>query len=68
MGVVEKGNKIYVPASGLTENKVTVEWQQNFSKKSQEYYSIPFYNKDQGTPYLITQILMSCIPFHSSFG
>lgn len=48
MGVVEKGNTIYIPASTLTENKVTVEWQQNLSKKSQEYYSVAFFNKSKG--------------------
>lgn len=49
MGVVEKGNKIYVQANQLTSTEVTVEWQQNFSQKSRQYYSVPFINKDQGT-------------------
>ncbi len=61
MGVVEKGNTIYVPADKLTENKVTVEWQQNLSKKSQEYYSVPFFNKSQGTEFSRETELRSCI-------
>lgn len=48
MGVVEKGNTIYIAANTLTENKVTVEWSQNLSKKSQEYYTVPFTNKSKG--------------------
>lgn len=49
MGVVEKGNKIFVPADKLTATEVTVQWQQNFSQRQQQYYSVPFYNKDLGT-------------------
>ncbi|KAK5952286.1 hypothetical protein OHC33_006759 [Knufia fluminis] len=48
MGVVEKGNKIFVPADKLTATEVTVQWQQNFSQRQQQYYSVPFYNKDLG--------------------
>lgn len=48
MGVVEKGNKIFVSASEIDKNKVTVEWQQNFKQRSQEYYTVPFINKSQG--------------------
>ncbi|KAK1658843.1 hypothetical protein BDP55DRAFT_373145 [Colletotrichum godetiae] len=47
MGVVEKGNKIFVSASEIDKNKVTVEWQQNFKQRSQEYYTVPFINKSQ---------------------
>ncbi|KXH50059.1 hypothetical protein CSIM01_07317 [Colletotrichum simmondsii] len=48
MGVVEKGNKIFISASEIDKNKVTVEWQQNFKQRSQEYYTVPFINKSQG--------------------
>ncbi|KAK1457175.1 hypothetical protein CCUS01_01642 [Colletotrichum cuscutae] len=48
MGVVEKGNKIFVSASEIDKNKVTVEWQQNTKQRSQEYYTVPFFNKSQG--------------------
>ncbi|KAK1638926.1 hypothetical protein BDP81DRAFT_315131 [Colletotrichum phormii] len=48
MGVVEKGNKIFVSASEIDKNKVTVELQQNFKQRSQEYYTVPFINKSQG--------------------
>ncbi|KAJ3543299.1 hypothetical protein NM208_g3649 [Fusarium decemcellulare] len=47
--VVEKGNKIFIPADQLTATEVKVEWQQNFSKRSEQYYSVPFFNKDQGS-------------------
>ncbi|KAI8211426.1 hypothetical protein K4K53_000634 [Colletotrichum sp. SAR 10_77] len=46
--VVEKGNRIHVPASEITNKKVTVEWQQSLKMHSQEYYSVPFFNKDKG--------------------
>ncbi|KAI8295026.1 hypothetical protein K4K59_004847 [Colletotrichum sp. SAR11_240] len=46
--VVEKGNKIHVPASEITNKKVTVEWQQSLKMHSQDYYSVPFFNKDKG--------------------
>jgi hypothetical protein len=48
MGVVEKGDTIYIPANTITEHKVKVEWQQNLAHKTQEYYSVPFFNKTQG--------------------
>ncbi|KAI8623565.1 hypothetical protein F5Y19DRAFT_458319 [Xylariaceae sp. FL1651] len=48
MGVVEKGNVIYIPADKLTSNEVTVEWQQSLSNKTAQYYSVPFFNKTQG--------------------
>ncbi|KAI8169603.1 hypothetical protein K4K49_001314 [Colletotrichum sp. SAR 10_70] len=46
--VVEKGNRIHVPASEITNKKVTVEWQQSLKMHSQDYYSVPFFNKDKG--------------------
>ncbi|KAF3805562.1 hypothetical protein GCG54_00005599 [Colletotrichum gloeosporioides] len=46
--VVEKGNRIHVPASEITDKKVTVEWQQSLKMHSQDYYSVPFFNKDKG--------------------
>ncbi|KAF4954276.1 hypothetical protein FSARC_12186 [Fusarium sarcochroum] len=46
--VVEKGNKIYIPADKLTATEVKVEWSQNLSSRSEQYYSVPFFNKDQG--------------------
>ncbi|KAE9582482.1 hypothetical protein CGCF415_v009305 [Colletotrichum fructicola] len=46
--VVEKGNRIHVPASEITSKKVTVEWQQSLKMHSQDYYSVPFFNKDKG--------------------
>lgn len=48
MGVVEKGNKIQIPADKLTTTEITVEWQQTLSNKSARYYSVPFFNNDQG--------------------
>ncbi|EHK97521.1 hypothetical protein GLAREA_12021 [Glarea lozoyensis ATCC 20868] len=48
MGVVEKGDTIYIPANTITEHKVKVEWQQNLAHKTQDYYSVPFFNKTQG--------------------
>lgn len=48
MGIVQKGDKIHVPASELLGTKVTVEWQQNLGKRSQDYYSVTFVNKSQG--------------------
>ena len=47
--VVEKGNKINIPADKLTANEVKVEWQQNLRQRSEQYYSVPFFNKDQGS-------------------
>lgn len=35
--VVEKGNRIHVPASEITNKKVTVEWQQSLKMHSQDY-------------------------------
>jgi hypothetical protein len=46
--VVEKGNKILIPADKLTATEVKVEWSKNFTSHSEQYYSVPFYNKDQG--------------------
>ncbi|KAF5667072.1 hypothetical protein FHETE_5775 [Fusarium heterosporum] len=46
--VVEKGNKIFIPTAQLTATEVKVEWSQSFSKRSEQYYSVPFFNKDQG--------------------
>ncbi|KAJ4246064.1 hypothetical protein NW762_013809 [Fusarium torreyae] len=46
--VVEKGNKIFIPADQLTATEVKVEWQQSFSQHSEQYYTVPFFNKDQG--------------------
>ncbi|CAO2651425.1 Nn.00g039950.m01.CDS01 [Neocucurbitaria sp. VM-36] len=45
---VEKGNKIYVSADGITAKETTVNWQQSFSSRSQQYYVCEFVNKDQG--------------------
>ncbi|KAF4827382.1 hypothetical protein CGCTS75_v008280 [Colletotrichum tropicale] len=46
--VVENGNRIHVPASEITNKKVTVEWQQSLKMHSQDYYSVSFFNKDKG--------------------
>ena len=46
--VVEKGDKIFVPTNQLTSTEITVQWNQNLSSKSQQYYSVPFFNKDKG--------------------
>ncbi|KAF4922339.1 hypothetical protein CGCVW01_v005330 [Colletotrichum viniferum] len=46
--VVEKGNRIHIPASEITNKKITVEWQQSLKMHSQDYYSVPFFNKDKG--------------------
>ncbi|KAH0439396.1 hypothetical protein CcaCcLH18_02873 [Colletotrichum camelliae] len=46
--VVEKGNRIHVPASEITKTRVKVEWQQSLQMHSQDYYSVPFFNKDNG--------------------
>lgn len=49
MGVVEKGNKIFIVADELTRNEITVEWQQALRQRKEPYYSVEFTNKDQGT-------------------
>ena len=49
MGVVQKGNKIFVPAGELINTEITVKWKQGFKDRIADYYSVPFYNKDQGT-------------------
>ncbi|KAF5649661.1 nad dependent epimerase [Fusarium sp. NRRL 52700] len=46
--VLEKGNKIFIPADQLTATEVKVEWQQSFRAKSAQYYAVPFFNRDQG--------------------
>ncbi|KAH7148076.1 hypothetical protein DER46DRAFT_666534 [Fusarium sp. MPI-SDFR-AT-0072] len=46
--VVEKGNKIFIPASQLETTEVRVEWAQHFTMHSVPYYAVPFYNRDQG--------------------
>ncbi|KAM0541467.1 hypothetical protein ACHAPJ_013231 [Fusarium lateritium] len=46
--VVEKGNKILIPADKLTATEVQVQWVQSRDKRSEQYYSVPFFNKDQG--------------------
>ncbi|KAH7224368.1 uncharacterized protein BKA55DRAFT_697204 [Fusarium redolens] len=46
--VVEKGNKIFIPADQLTTTEVKVEWSKNWTDYSAQYYSVPFYNRDQG--------------------
>ncbi|KAL0938268.1 uncharacterized protein CTRU02_204878 [Colletotrichum truncatum] len=48
MGIVEKNNKIFVRAGDLTTNEITIEWQQMFKQKKEQYYSVPFFNKDKG--------------------
>ena len=48
MGVVEKGNQITIPAEKLTSTEIKVEWSQSFSNRSEQYYSVPFFNKDDG--------------------
>ncbi|KAF5596726.1 hypothetical protein FPCIR_3937 [Fusarium pseudocircinatum] len=45
--VLEKGNKISIPADQLTATEVKVEWQQSFRAKSAQYYAVPFFNRDQ---------------------
>ncbi|EXK26266.1 hypothetical protein FOMG_17168 [Fusarium oxysporum f. sp. melonis 26406] len=45
--VVEKGDKIFIPADKLTATEVKVEWQTNLKKYSEQYYSVPFINKDK---------------------
>ncbi|KAL4724255.1 hypothetical protein ACLX1H_008868 [Fusarium chlamydosporum] len=45
--VVEKGNKIFIPADQLTATEVKVGWSKNFSNYSEQYYTVPFFNKDQ---------------------
>lgn len=48
MGIIEKGNTIFIPAPNLIEKTITVEWSQNFQHRSQEYYIVPCYNKSKG--------------------
>lgn len=48
MAIVEKGDKIYIPADKLISTEVKVEWSQNLQSHSAEYYSVPFFNKDRG--------------------
>lgn len=55
MGVVEKGNKIFIVADQLTSNEITVEWQQNLRARKEPYYSVEFTNKDQST-YLVAHV------------
>ncbi|KAF4334949.1 hypothetical protein FBEOM_11206 [Fusarium beomiforme] len=45
--VVEKGDKIFIPADKLTATEVKVEWQTNLTKYSELYYSVPFIIKDK---------------------
>jgi hypothetical protein len=49
--VVEKGDKIFVPSNQITSTEITVEWKEGLllSDKRQQYYSVPFTNKDKGT-------------------
>ncbi|KAI8192963.1 hypothetical protein KHU50_012946 [Colletotrichum sp. SAR 10_65] len=57
--VVEKGNRIHVPASEITNKKVTVEWQQSLKMHSQDYYSVPFFNKTKSILFIQTSYLDS---------
>ncbi|CAF3473723.1 hypothetical protein SNK03_010668 [Fusarium graminearum] len=45
--VVEKGNKIFIPADQLTAVEVKVEWSKSLTNYSEQYYTVPFFNKDQ---------------------
>ncbi|WXC48146.1 hypothetical protein QX201_007861 [Fusarium graminearum] len=45
--VVEKGNKIFIPADQLTAVEVKVEWSKSLTNYSEKYYTVPFFNKDQ---------------------
>ncbi|KAJ0386143.1 hypothetical protein COL922a_005053 [Colletotrichum nupharicola] len=68
--VVEKGNRVHVPASEITHKKVTVEWQQSLKMHSQDYYSVPFFNKDKGKNSLesLSQLYASDAPANSTTG
>ncbi|KAI8240084.1 hypothetical protein K4K57_000515 [Colletotrichum sp. SAR 10_99] len=72
--VVEKGNRIHVPASEITNKKVTIEWQQSLKMHSQDYYSVPFFNKDKGDEQSVLFIQTSYLDsfknknIHSSAG
>ncbi|KAF5529698.1 hypothetical protein FMEXI_14010 [Fusarium mexicanum] len=46
--VLEKGNKIFIPAEQLTTTEVKIEWTLHFSDRTAQYYAVPFFNKDQG--------------------
>ncbi|CZS83295.1 unnamed protein product [Fusarium graminearum] len=45
--VVEKGNKIFIPADQLTAVEVKVEWSKSLTNYSEQYYTVSFFNKDQ---------------------
>lgn len=44
---VEKGNKIFIAEGDIAANPATVNWQQNLSQKSDNYYMAVFTNKDK---------------------
>ncbi|KAF4503405.1 hypothetical protein FAGAP_358 [Fusarium agapanthi] len=46
--VLEKGNKIFIPADQLTTTEVQIEWTLHFSHRTAQYYAVPFFNRDQG--------------------
>jgi hypothetical protein len=47
--VVEKGNRIFIPADQLTTTEIRIEWSQSWRNRTEQYYSVPFYNIDQGS-------------------
>ncbi|RGP72663.1 hypothetical protein FLONG3_6671 [Fusarium longipes] len=46
--VVEKGNRIFIPADQLTTTEIRIKWSQSWCSRSEQYYSVPFFNRDKG--------------------
>ncbi|KAF5988637.1 hypothetical protein FBULB1_1370 [Fusarium bulbicola] len=59
--VLEKGNKIFIPADQLTTTEVRIEWTLHFSDRTAQYYAVPFFNKDQGNEESVIFIQTTCL-------